>query len=97
MGLATSDAPTDADGLTPADRLDLAVAALGAVRAEADRLGGAVAGALDALARDLAAGARGEYVQARVAGLCHEGALEAFRDAVARAARSALEAGVSRS
>ncbi len=65
--------------LPPDDRRDVVAAAHAAALA-------AGAPDADAAAARLLALAAGDYVAGRVNGLCHEGALELFRDAVARAA-----------
>lgn len=74
--------PLDAvDDFGATDRLDIAAAARAAVRAVAVRL--AVGSALDlaALAAAVELSAIGAYVDGRTAGVCHDGALELFRDA----------------
>ncbi|MDA1003235.1 MAG: hypothetical protein O3B31_07780 [Chloroflexi bacterium] len=75
-------APLDALAeLGAAERLEIAAAARAAVRAVAVRL--VVGGALDltALAAEVEVSAIDVYVDGRPAGLCHDGALELFRDA----------------
>lgn len=87
------DAIADLDA---GDRLDLASAARAAVRDVAERLG--VGGALDlpALATEAERSAMPAYVDGRTAGLCHDGALELFRDAAGDAAVRVCEARLRR-
>ncbi|MEX2229888.1 MAG: hypothetical protein WEB13_09670 [Dehalococcoidia bacterium] len=78
--------------LTAAERLDLATAARAAVRVVAEQLAAGSALDLAALAAAVADGALAAYVDGRMAGLCHDGALELFSDAADGEARAVCEA-----